>query len=467
MSQTQTLARPAMRAARIPISARVRTNHFADLMVLLAIALRFIPPPFNAASFVLLAAVAASGPRGVIIAFAGTWFALGANPGFAETTPLGSAARYLVFATAVLGAAFRALRSEAKGGINMPAAFLAVLGVALIVHSYIFSLLPSVSVSKAVLWVAVSLALMSSAARLDAEERSKLDLFFLAFFGAVLVTALLSWPLPQARLVNGSGLQGLLNHPQAFGVFCALAGAYFFGTAVSNERPPWLLLLGTLISLVCVIASESRTGGVAMIGACVASVAIAGFKSAHDFRASLPGLASGRIAFLAALAMIALLYNSNVLGSVAGGFIDKRSGVSGVSQAYEVSRGDLVADMRDNIGERPIQGIGLGVDSAWHLMADERDPVTGLTLSAPVEKGVMWIAIFEELGLLLGTLMVLWIVWGVLRATQVSVTIGTASIAIFLTNLGEATFFSTGGFGLLGLTIFYLGFARPVQKASR
>ncbi len=457
MTQTQTLTWPTTRLGRVPTAARVRTNHLPDLMVLVAMALRFAPAPFNVSSFVLLALVAASGPRGVIIAFAGTWFVGGANPGFAEETPLGNAARYIVFASAIFGAAFRSLRSEARAKIGLQTAFLAILGVGLIVHSFIFSLFPSISLLKAVLWVAVSLTLLSSASRLDEGARNKLHLFFLAFFAAVLLLSLLSWPLPESRLLNGTGLQGLINHPQVFGVFCAIAGAYYFGAAVSVERPPWLLLLGTLLCLVGVIASESRTGGMALIGACAAIVAIAALKSAGEFRASLPGLTSGRMAFLGVLAAIAMLYNANVFQTVAGGFIDKRSGVTGVGQAFEVSRGDLLADMRENISERPIQGIGLGVASDVHLMVAELDQVTGLAVSAPVEKGVMWIAIFEELGMVLGGIFLIWVVWGVHRATIGGAAVGAASIAYFLTNFGEATFFSPGAFGLFGLVFFFLG----------
>jgi hypothetical protein len=169
------------------------------------------------------------------------------------------------------------------------------------------------------------------------------------------------------------------------------------------------------------------------------------------------------------LAFIALamgLVSSGAIQGIASQFIDKQSEGTQLTVAYESSRGHVLRDMQANIQERPFQGVGLGIDSQVHLMDVKVERITGLPLSASVEKGVMWMAIFEELGLILGTLVFVWVLWGLYRATGAGPALCTASIAYFLTNFGEATFFSASGFGMLGLTIFYLGMSRSGRTAS-
>jgi hypothetical protein len=78
----------------------------------------------------------------------------------------------------------------------------------------------------------------------------------------------------------------------------------------------------------------------------------------------------------------------------------------------------------------------------------------------------MWVAIFEELGIPLGAAVLGWILWGLYRAMGAGAALCAASITYFLTNFGEATFFSPSAFGMLGLTMFYLAMSRPALSSS-
>ncbi len=126
-------------------------------------------------------------------------------------------------------------------------------------------------------------------------------------------------------------------------------------------------------------------------------------------------------------------------------------------EAYDRSRGSLIAQMRENIYEHPWTGIGFGVASDPSTMLINHDPVFGLPVGASVEKGVAFVAIVEELGILGAALVGLW-VFALLRGAARS---GIAPFAVVLTilflNMGESTFFSPGGFGLLSLLL--LGWA--------
>jgi len=335
-----------------------------------------------------------------------------------------------------------------------------MIAAAIIVHSVMFSQFPSLSVFKAVFWGVVSLTLVSTMRAMTEEEFEKLHRFLLVFFAGILLLSIAIMPLPEARLRNDVGLQGLLNHPQMFGVFCGITGAYFFGTAISKPVPPWWALAVVVLALEGVVESAARTGGFALVLACVAITGIAAVRSTSFFRRTLPGLFSGRFGVLAFFAFLALVLNSAVVKETANKFLRKDARGTQATATYNAERQFIIRDMYANIQKHPAAGIGLGIQSATHLMEIETDATTGLPISAPVEKGVMWLAMLEELGLFLGILVFGWVLWGTARAVNVGAAVGTASIAYFFTNFAEATFFSPGATGMLGLIIFHLGLAR-------
>ncbi len=86
-------------------------------------------------------------------------------------------------------------------------------------------------------------------------------------------------------------------------------------------------------------------------------------------------------------------------------------------------------------------------------MEISRDPFLGLPIGASVEKGVMPLAVLEEVGIPGFMLAMFWL-WIVLRRSARG---GMAPLVIVLTilliNLGESTLFSPGGIGLLQLNV--------------
>jgi len=113
--------------------------------------------------------------------------------------------------------------------------------------------------------------------------------------------------------------------------------------------------------------------------------------------------------------------------------------------------------MASNISARPLEGIGFGMASIPSELVVVRDPVFGLPVSAAVEKGVLPLAIVEEIGVVGFGVVLLW----VLALLRMSARAGVAPVAVCLTalflNMGEATLFSPGGLGLLMLIM--LGWA--------
>ena len=109
--------------------------------------------------------------------------------------------------------------------------------------------------------------------------------------------------------------------------------------------------------------------------------------------------------------------------------------------------------MFENIKNTPWTGIGFGIASEPAYMEVQRDPVLGLPLSALVEKGVMPIAVVEELGIF-GALAIVGWLWVMLRrGARSGVSQFAVLITLLLVNFGESMFFSVGGMGMLLLVL--------------
>ena len=135
------------------------------------------------------------------------------------------------------------------------------------------------------------------------------------------------------------------------------------------------------------------------------------------------------------------------------GYLTKRTDVGSLLEAADASRGRLVDAMIKNIDENPFAGIGFGVASDPVEMVVDRDPVFGLPTGAAVEKGVLPIAVIEELGVPGAILVLIWLWVVVRRAAQSGIYAITVLAIIIFSNFGEATLFSPGGMGLLSLVL--------------
>src|SRR5690606_8938271 len=114
--------------------------------------------------------------------------------------------------------------------------------------------------------------------------------------------------------------------------------------------------------------------------------------------------------------------------------------VESFAEAYSKSRGGLIDRMFENINENPLTGIGFGIASIPEEMNIERDPVFGLPIGAAIEKGVMPIALIEELGAPAAIIVAIWIFILIRRAAFNSVTALSVSVTVLLINMGENVF---------------------------
>lgn len=439
---------------------------FTNVFLLLAIAARFASTPTANLSFLMVAGYAMLGRAQAIKALMLSWLFSMLSPGLAAEATSSSIGRYAVLLAAACSVSIRS--GWLRGNLVAKPITLATLmiGLLIVVHALMFSPYVDVSILKAVSWTVATTTLISAWSGLSWQDREKLEQ---QVFGGLTVILILSLPLlahPLGYLRNASGFQGILSHPQVFGPTMALLGSWAASRLLAELRPSWFSigLFGSCILMV--VLSEARTAGVAMLLGVTIAVVAAPALSGRTINAVLPGLRSKRIYFVLALTALALVLASSQVGKLLSRYIEKRgdSDTSSLIGAYQGSRGELIEKMWANIELRPLQGIGFGVASDPYNMTVTRDPVLGLPTSAVTEKGVLPLAVWEELGLLGLIAVVVWLLMLMMRGARGGVAPVAVGLTALLLNMGESVLFSPGGLGLLILILLGWAYACGLQK---
>ena len=435
---------------------KLKSRFLEFLFIIGLLTLRFISTPTADISYLLVAAYAFMGRTQAIQALALSWFFTMVNPGIAAESSMASLGRYLVLFSAALSIALRS-GVFGRGGFRIKNVTLSVfsLGTFFAVHSLIVSPMVDVSLLKVISWTLTVAAVISAWAGLTEEERERLSRgIFLGLFLVMLV----SLPLvifPVGYLFNGTGFQGVLNQPQVFGATMAILGAWSAARMIGDRSPSWLVIGLVVACLAMILMSEARIAGVSIVLGLFAAVFTVSAGGRRSIKFSFPGLRSKKVMLVAALAVGGLGLAAGKAESLATHFISKsgRAEATSLLAAYQGSRGGLIGEMWQNIKEKPFTGIGFGIASDVHEMNVQRDPLLGLPLGAPIEKGVLPVAVLEEVGLFGLGFVVAWL-WSFLRywirGGVVPVSVG---LTILLLNMGEATLFSPGGMGLLSLIL--------------
>jgi len=237
----------------------------------------------------------------------------------------------------------------------------------------------------------------------------------------------------------------------------ALLGAWALARMLGESRPQWRSLLIAASALVMVLLSEARTAGFAMLLGLTISALVAPGLAGLRITRVLPGLLSRRVYLAAGLALATGLLAGSVISERMERYIAKKSSGSSLVSVYDDSRGELIRRMWSNVERSPWTGIGFGLASDYRDMEIERDATFGLPVGAPVEKGVMPIAVLEELGIVGFVMVGGWLSLATYRAARGGVIPLAVMGTVLFLNFGEATFFSPGGVGMLPLVLFGWG----------
>jgi hypothetical protein len=410
-------------------------------------------------SFFIIAGYALFGKRQVIQALALLFFFTMINFEIAPAVELVSLFRYVVIFFAFLSIFFRV------SFLKYDPLTLYTLGLAVFItiHSIFFSKLADLSILKIVNWIVVVITLFKAWTGLNELEHDRMKKWITRFFLLVALSSLPFLLIPEVGYsINSYGFQGVLSHPQTFGIFIALVTSIFFGYLFEKNKYSWLLF-GIFFLLLCLIFfSESRTAAFSLIIALVLSFSFF-FILNFFLRKKNKIIFKNFFIFILLLFSIILLLSSLEINYLIGYFLTKsdRANFDSLLQIYLESREGLLQPMIENIKKDFMTGIGFGLASDPLMMNIQRDPFFNLPIAAPTEKGIIFISILEELGIFGFILFVIWIFILFYKAIINGIYSTIVLIVILSSNIGEATLFSTGGVGLLFLILLTQITTRP------
>lgn len=359
-----------------------------------------------------------------------------------------------------------------RRGWGSPVLFwLAVFGLAILLHSATVSRQGVLSAFKIVSFVfgatTVLLAFECSALR-------KVDWtpWFVGLWSAVVLLSAPTVFFPSiGYLKNGWGFQGILGHPQSFGAFLAVAVAWFGARLILYPltHTHWMLVLIGCLGWVELILTKARTGLLAVLVGltCVAALSVV---KRYEWRQQFISALRKPLVLLVLLAVVTMiLLDPSTLGNRVEAYVFKHGhdAKSSITDAYTKSRGAGLSNQWKNFLRSPLVGHGFGVvpyndPDAVQLL----DPIFGLPLSAPTEKGFLPTAILEETGIV-GAVFLLFLLGSLFRFAS-----GRGDSAVMwsfytsiLVNVGEMVFFSFGGLGLY--TWLIIGWAANSQSRVR
>jgi hypothetical protein len=426
-----------------------RENAQLAVVAIVAVSLRVASAETADAAYLVLALFALRGRPESIQALGLSWILTMMNGGIAPEAPHATAGRYLVVGVAAISVLLRSRVLAKQARVSRPVIATLLLGGFFVGHSILFSPVQSVSILKAASWTAVVATLLSAWNALDEESRRRVEKQMVTGLFLVLAFSLPLLGTAAGYLRNGTGFQGILNHPQAFGSAMAVLAACVAGDLLGSATPSWRRSLAFAAVGSAIVLSEARTAGVALVAGVCAALGLVAVGSRFRFRVAVPALASTRVHVALIVAAAGALLAAPVLSRMVGDYLQKRSESFSAAEIYDASRGHLIRNMWSNVEEHPIQGIGFGIASQPASMVVTNDPVLGLPTGAAVEKGVMPLAVLEEVGIPGALAVLAWLAVLLRRAARRGVAWAAVWCVVLATNMGEATLFSAGGMGLL------------------
>ncbi len=440
---------------------------------ILVITLRLIPSTAEL-SFILLACYALIGRRQIIEALIFSWFLTFMNYEIVPYTEFEGLGRYLIILSCFISILLRA--NFAK--IDRLTLLTIGLGLFIIIHSIFFSKIPQLSILKALNWTIYITTLLLAWTGMSYSESVETKKWMKYFLLIIIFVSLSLYIYEEIYNLRGIGnkrnlhyFQGILNHPQAFGLTAAGVCAIFIGEFFNKNNNKLFIFLCICICIFSIFISGSRTAGLALFLSLVISIFllfILNFKKIKlKFNISL-----NKFLILFSLSLLILTFTFVIqIYEASMSFINKSSVYNNlevyisendhvptisnefdnIGKTYFKSRSVLIDPMLLNIKENPIIGIGFGLASDPILMNIKY--FQGIPISAPIEKGVLPIAIFEEIGFFGLIIFLIWVFVLLKVATNNSFSSMLVILTFLLFNLGEAGLFSPNGFGMLYLIV--------------
>lgn len=288
--------------------------------------------------------------------------------------------------------------------------------------------------------------------------------FVLAMLAMIVMASMPLLAHPLGRLRSETGFQGVLSHPQTFGILVGLLPIIAISQIVSNQTPLPRTLLVALAALGSLMLweSEARTAILSLLFALALGVVLRltmQRPNRHERRNWSRAAASVLIAMMLIGPLVGTGMKDEILDFLVKRRVKGTASVDSALQSLAISRQSKVEEHLWTIARYPEFGAGFGIDPFTEGTGTEGDALLGIPLSSPIEPGVMPLAIAAQTGLcglVSFSLFTVGIARQIWRSHHL---IGTLACLYFGgTSFGEGYAFSIGGLGLylwLFVAIFY------------
>jgi hypothetical protein len=376
------------------------------------------------------------------------------NPSIIKAAPMGGVLLRLVLILVVLRMVPTIRSSDLK--LVWPVWLFAIIEAA---TSTATSPVLPISIMKICEFTFAATAVLISFNHLDIRQLAKLQTWFMTIGTTVILLSGLTLLKPGLGAGGNGGLQGILNQPQALGIFVAPFAAWSLGgTLLMRRRASRLEMIVALGTLVLIVLTKARTAAVAtFFGISVVVIArLLGRRSATQAKLTQPLL----LVACVVIAVVAVGMSTGKMSQFVTDFAFKGTEKENrnLGAAFYDSRGGGVLSQWHNFLDQPLVGNGFGVYPDGHFPSGVV-MFWGIPISAPIEKGFLPTAILEEGGLLGATTLILLIGWLSRRAWRnTDLRWRAMFVACLGMNFGECVFLSPGGIGmfdwlLLGLAL--------------
>ena len=421
---------------------------------LLAIILRLIPITADF-SYLILAVYALLGRQQIIEALLLSWLFSMLNLSLVPDVEYASFTRYIIILTCFISIFFRFNFRK----IEKITLVTFGLGIFFIIHSIFFSKIPEISILKGLNWIVVIMTLLLTWQDMVSLEYENMIKQITRILSIIVLCSMLVLLLSDAGFnLNSRYFQGLLNHPQAFGMTAAALGAIFIGQLFVQNRSILLSVIMIVICIASIKLSGSRTSGLALISAVIISSSLLPIHTIKIIKSFFVSV--DKIIIVLPLLVLIIILAPGIFDLIIS-FMTKTQTDSTNSAivSFQNSRGVLYEPMIANILNTPFKGIGFGLAS--DLKAMDIKYFKGIPVSAPIEKGVLPIAVLEEVGVFGFIFFMIWILILIKKAIADSFGALILLLTFLLFNLGEAGLFSANGYGMLYLIIITSVVVKP------
>jgi hypothetical protein len=308
----------------------------------------------------------------------------------------------------------------------------------------------AISIMKVITFTLAATMVLVAFGRIHGDRLVRLQSWFLTVGFSVIVLSGLTLLKPGLGIGGDGGLQGLLDQPQALGIFIAPFAAWSVtGVLLMRRRVSRLELWLALGTVVLVLLTKARTGAFAVafaVAVVMLSRLLARRRAEH---ASL-----GRPMLIVAVAIVTLGCAALATGALSKfvtefAYKGTQKEQHSLGGAFHESRGAGIVTEWNNFLHSPLLGNGFGVYPDGKFPAGIVE-FAGIPISAPIEKGFLPTAILEEGGLVGAaslTLLIAWLWRSAWRATDLRWR--ALFVACVAVNVGECVFLSPGGIGLM------------------